>query len=70
MNTETPAVTPSVLIADQLRHAAAALQEAESVVQQAAQKQPLRYSALIAGLAITRAELKFAERRWMQGRAS
>lgn len=66
MNTQCPAVTPD-LIRARLRTAAQALQEAESVVQQAAQKQPLRYSALIAGLAITRAELKFAERRWHSG---
>lgn len=62
LNTATPD-----LIRARLRTAAAALQDAESVVQQAAQKQPLRYGALKAGLAITRAELKFAERRWHSG---
>ena len=69
MNTETPAVTPD-LIRARLRCAADALQEAESVVQQAAKEQPLRFGALIAGLAITRAELKFAEKRWKSGSAS
>ncbi len=66
MNTETPAVTPD-LIRARLRTAAAALQDVESVVQQAAQKQPLRFGALKAGLAITHAELKFAEKRWHTG---
>ena len=67
MNTETPAVTPAVLIADQLRNADAVLQHAESVVNQAAEKHPLRYGGLVAGLAITRAELKFAAKRWRSG---
>ena len=49
MNTETPAVTPD-LIRARLRCAAQALQEAESVVQQAAQKQPLRFGTLAADL--------------------
>ena len=67
MNTEhTPAVTPDQIRA-RLRCAADALQEAESVVQQAAKEQPLRYGTLAAGLAITRAELKFAEKRWHTG---
>ena len=66
MNTQCPAVTPDQIRA-RLRHAADALQEAESVVQQAAQKQPLRFGALKAGLAITHAELKFAEKRWHTG---
>lgn len=69
MNTQCPAVTPDQIRA-RLRHAADALQEAESVVQQAAKEQPLRFGTLAAGLAITRHELRFAARRWMQGRAS
>ena len=69
MNTQCPAVTPD-LIRARLRTAAQALQEAESVVQQAAKEQPLRFGTLAAGLAITRHELRFAARRWMQGRAS
>ena len=69
MNTQCPAVTPD-LIRARLRCAADALQEAESVVQQAAQKQPLRFGALKAGLAIVRFELAFTEKRWKSGSAS
>ena len=69
MNTETPAVTPD-LIRARLRTAADALESAESVVQQAAKEQPLRFGALKAGLAIVRFELAFTEKRWKSGSAS
>ena len=68
MNTETPAVTPD-LIRARLRTAADALESAESVVQQAAKEQPLRFGALKAGLAIVRFELAFTEKRWKSGSA-
>jgi hypothetical protein len=69
MNTEhTPAVTPDQIRA-RLRCAADALQEAESVALAAAKEQPSRFGALVAGLAITRAELKFAAKRWRSGSA-
>ena len=71
MNTDTPALpaTPSA-VRDQLRIAEQAILSAEFIVNQAAKAQPWRYGTLAAGLAITRQELKFAARRWMQGRAS
>ena len=70
MTTQCPPVTPAVLVADQLRTAALALQSASSVVLQAAEKQPLRYASLVAGLRRADYELRFAARRWQSGAVS
>ena len=67
---QCPPVTPAVLVADQLRTAALALQSAESAVRQAAERQPNRYRALRNALAVARHELRFAARRWQSGAVS
>ena len=74
MNTQHPSALPALpatssAIRHQIQIAAQALQCASYIVDQAAEKQPLRYGTLAAGLAITRQELKFAARRWMVGSA-